>query len=142
MNFSETLLRYSIQAEWSFDIDFSFRQSRCASLLVSMCSKAFSKVCSEKQILSCIEHTDMISASCLSRYFFFAVPFSAHFSVLQFPSRRAKFRRDCDSASGIPPRISFRFSPLFLSSSSFSGIRDSLFRDSRGVGENKADSLA
>jgi len=27
MNFSETLLHYSVEVEWSFDIDFSFRQS-------------------------------------------------------------------------------------------------------------------
>lgn len=50
------------------------------------------------------------SVSSLFRYFF-AVLFI--FQFLQFPSRRAKFRRGCESASGIPP--AFLFVSFFLS---------------------------
>lgn len=74
------------------------------------------------------------SVSCLFRYFL-PFRFLLIFQFLQFPSRRAKFRRDCESASGIPPAflfVSLSLSPsLLLSLLPFLGPRFSFSRLSR-----------
>lgn len=88
-------------------------------------------------LLTILKYIDAIARIAFPSAFFYRQ--CSFFSPPEFPSRRAKFRRDCENASGIPSAFLFvsPFLPSALSSFFFYAVHDSPFRDSRGVASAK-----
>lgn len=105
---------FRLQPERSPDIDFPFRMWRCVSLM----SMHESTPQSGKQILSCIPSNASTWWRELPFPLFFAVSFSAHFSVSPIPIKTREVPSRLREHEWHSSRISFRLSlpPSFTSS--------------------------